>query len=274
MVVQAVPAKTRQQTKWSLWMNWRMHHIRVSKMEGEGRLADLSKDKAELAKWLSKFIVEIRRSDGKEYIGSTLHQILRGVQRHLREECSAEIDFFSDPQFRFLKGVLDSKMKQLRSHGNGTTKKHAEPISTEEEEILWGKQLLSDKDPQTLLNTMVWMCGMFFALRSGQEHRSLRSAQIELFEPPGQMPYVVYHEDVSKNNPGGINHRKVQPKQVVHYANSDPARCFVRLYKLYCSNCPKDRPKDVFYLTPRAKPDEKCWYTHEPVGHNPLGNTV
>ena len=103
MVVQAVPTKTRQQVKWSMspWMNWRMHRIKVSKTEGEcpPRLADMSKDKAELAKWLSKFIVEIQRSDGKEYIGSTLHQILCGVQHHLRGECNAEIDFFSDLQF-------------------------------------------------------------------------------------------------------------------------------------------------------------------------------
>ena len=278
MVQEAVPAKTRQQTKWAvcLWMNWRMHRIKVAQTEEDcpPRLADMSKEKAVLAKWLSNFIVEIRRSDGKEYIGSTLHQILCSIQRHLREHGNEGIDLFSDPEFRFLKSVLDSKMKKLRARGIGTTKKQAEPLSPEEEEMLWEKDLLGDKDPQTLLDTMLWMCGIYFALRSGQEHRNLRPAQIELTESAGESAYVVYHEDVSKNNPGGINHRKIKPKSVVHYASSVPERCFVRLYKLYCSKCPEGRPEHAFYLTPLAKPTENCWYSREPVGHNPLGNMV
>ena len=45
--------------------------------------------------------------------------------------------------------------------------------------------------------------------------------EFELVEAPGQTPYLKYYEDVSKNNPGGLKHRKVQSKSVVHYANSD-----------------------------------------------------
>ena len=88
-----------------------------------------------------------------------------------------------------------------------------------EEEILWERGLLGDKSQQSLLDTMVWMCGLYFALHSGQEHRSLRPGQIEPVEVPGKTPFLRYYEDVSKNNPGGLNHRKVQPKSVVHYAN-------------------------------------------------------
>lgn len=61
---------------------------------------------------------------------------------------------------------------------------------------------------------------------------------------------------------------------MVHYANPNTERCFVCLYKLYCSKCPRDRPENVFYLTPRCKPTEECWYSKEPVGHNVLGSTV
>ena len=156
----------------------------------------------------------------------------------------------------------------------GAKKKQAEPVSASEEELLWTKGLLGDKSPQNLLGTMVWMCGMYFALRSGKEHRSLRPGQIELVEVPGKTAFLRYTEDVSKNNAGGLKHRKVQPKSVVHYVNSDPSRCFVRLYKLYCSKCPQDGPENTFYLTPRSKPTDECWYSREPVGHNPLGSTV
>ena len=162
--------------------------------------------KADLSQWLSKFLVEIRRNDGKAYTGTTLHQILCGVQHHLREKTDCSIDLFSDPEFRFLKSVLDSQMKELRSQGIGA-KKRAEPVTASEEEMLWMKGLLGDKNPQTLLDTMVWMCGMYFALRSGKEHRSLRTGQIELVEVPGKKPFLRYTEGVSKNNAGGLKHK-------------------------------------------------------------------
>ena len=67
--------------------------------------------------------MEIRRNDGKPYTGNTLHQILCGVQRYLREETGSSVDFFSDGDMRFLKSVLDSQMKELRCQGVGTKKK-------------------------------------------------------------------------------------------------------------------------------------------------------
>ena len=47
---------------------------------------------------------------------------------------------------------------------------------------------------------------MCFALRSGQEHRNLQFSQIELVEPQDSdsTPYLVYYENISKNNTGGI----------------------------------------------------------------------
>ena len=249
-------------------MTWRLHRFKIAKTPDDCPSKLVEMNKVDLSKWLCKFIVEIRRNDGKPYIGTTLHQILCGLQRDLREEIDLTIDFFSDPEFRFLKSVLE---KQLRSHGVGTKKRQAEPILASEEEILWERGLLGDKSPQSLLDTMVWMCGLYFALHSGQEHRSLRPGQIELVEVPGKTPFLRYYEDVSKNNPGGLNHRKVQPKSVVHYANSNPSQCFVRLYKLYCSKCPENRPDNA---TARKRFTDECWYSREPVGHNPLGSTV
>ena len=156
-------------------------------------------------------------------------------------------------------------------------KKQAEPFSIEEEDELWKKGFLGNSSPQVLLDTMVFLCGMCFALRSGQEHRNLQFSQIELVEPQDSdsTPYLVYYENISKNNTGGIAQRKRDPKLVKHHANNtNPSRCFVRLYKEYINHCPEDRKCSAFYLTPLKKPKGSLWYGVTPVGHNTLAKTV
>ena len=74
-------------------------------------------------------------------------------------------------------------------------------LTEEEENILWEKGLLGEKKPQSLLDTMVFYCGLYFVLRSGKEHRQLRRhpCQIQLVERIGERAHLKYTEDVSKN---------------------------------------------------------------------------
>ena len=94
-------------------------------------------------------------------------------------------------------------------------------MTVEEEEMLWHRGLLGDPSSQVLLDTMVYYCGLYFALRTGKEHRQLRNSpcQIEVVERSGEKAYLWYTEDVSKNHQGGLNGRKVKPKVVLHHAN-------------------------------------------------------
>ena len=168
-------------------------------------------------------------------------------------------------------------MKRLQSLGIGA-KKQAEPL-TEVEERLWQTGQLGDHSPQALLDTAFHACmhGVYFALRSSQEHRNLRfdPAQVELIESLGQRAYLRYTEDISKNSRGGLKGRKYKPKVVTQHENVDnPDRCFVRLFRLYQSKCPDSRPKDAFYMRPLAKPKGNCWYEPCAIGHHTLHNTV
>ena len=109
--------------------------------------------------------------------------------------------------------------------------------------------------------SFVWY--MHFALRSGQEHQSLQVTQIELVEPSDASPYLIYTENFSKNNAGGISHRKVQPKRVVHHANiENPQRCLVHLYKKYLQHRPKVE-EIALYLTPLKKPKDAVCRTQK-----------
>ena len=136
---------------------------------------------------------------------------------------------------------------------------------------------LGDSNPQQLLDTIVYYCGLHFTLRSNRDHRQLRRspAQIEVLERPGERPLLRYTEDVSKNHPGGLKARNVTPKVVYHHSNLDnPEQCFVRMFKKYMSLLPPDAPARSFYLKPASKPMSTCWYSCRPVGHNPISATV
>ena len=56
--------------------------------------------------------------------------------------------------------------------------------------MLWDKGLLGIGNLQALVDIMLVMNGMYFALRSGKEHRQLRSdsCQITLYERPRSRP--------------------------------------------------------------------------------------
>ncbi len=213
---------------------------------------------------------------GKSFPPNSLFHIVSGIQRYLRFNGKPSMDFFNDPVFADFKLNLDAEMKRLQRKGLGSKKRQAEPLSFEEEQ-LWEKGLLGSTNPQALVDTMLFMNGLYFALRSGEEHRQLRfdPCQIQLFEQPAQRPYLKYTEDLYKNRPGGLKGRKTKPKVVIHHANEDnPARCFVQLFKKYNSLCPHDRPKGAFYLQPLKNPKSNCWYSIKPIGHNTLEGTV
>ena len=214
--------------------------------------------------------LEVRRQDGEPYPPQTLYQICCGLQRYVRE-LHPDFNFMKDLHLAGFQRTLDGEMKRLRSVGLGAKRRQAEPIQVSEENVLWEKGLLGCTTPQVLVNTMVFLCGLYFALRSGQEHRSLTFDQLELFEPDDGPAYLLYTENASKNNTGGLAQRKVQPKQVVHHSNtSNPERCFVQLFKKYCQHCPSVKKTSAFYLTPLKKPKGDIWFGTTPIGHNTL----
>ena len=231
----------------------------------------------QLQYWMCRFVLEVRKKEGAEFPPNTLHHICCGIMRYVRNNGNPGLDIFQDKEFAEFRAVLDSEMKRLQAAGLGSQKKQAEPITMEEEELFWQKGLLGESTPQSLLDTMVYMNGLYFALRGGKEHRDLRynPSQIQLIEKPGERPYLLYTEDISKNHPGGLRGRNVKPKIVTHHANiTNPRRCFVRLYKLYHSLCPPNRPENAYYLQPLKKPHNGCWYAPVPVGHTKLRSTI
>ena len=258
----------------NLWDAWTRYRLETT----GATIKPLSElNHKELQHWLTRFVLEVRKKDGSQFPPNSLHHICCGLMRYLRLNGQPSIDFFSDSDFADFKASLDAEMKRLQSEGTGSKTRQAEVLTEEEEELLWQKGLLGAATPQTLLDTMVFCNGLYFALRSGKEHRQLRSkpCQIELVEHPGERAFLKYTEDISKNRPGGLKGRKVKPKTVLHHANlENPERCFVRLFKQYVKLCPESQPAHAFYMKPLHQPTPSCWYSNKPLGHYTLSKTV
>ena len=147
------PTNTAKNTKWALfnfqeWTIWR------KRSHPDNPVPDniFEVDANELDKWLSRYVAETRNKKGAFYTPSTLYQLLCGLYRHIkitREDCPNFIDKKST-KFRKLHGTLDSLFRKLHESGIGRQVKHAEVISSEEEEKLWASGQLGTKTPRAL----------------------------------------------------------------------------------------------------------------------------
>ena len=194
-----------------------------------------------------------------------------GIIRFLRQNGQPEVDFKGQLYADF-QSTLDTEMKRLKQVGISSDKRQPEPLSPEEEELLWKKGILGDHSPQALLNNVFF--SMEFALLSEVEMNTdncTSRSVIQVVEKPGERAYFVYTEDSSMNNQRGLKGRKLKTKQVVHHENSaNPSRCPVWLFKLYKSLCPQVPKENAFYLQPLKKPKQNCWFSIKPVGHKIL----
>ena len=272
----AIPDKTKKDTQYciSVWEEWREHRRQTT----SSTIPPLNSiTPSELQYWLLRFIHEVRKKNGSEYPPNTLLHLCTGIVRYLRSNGHPSLDIFKDSAFAEFRSSLDAEMKRLQAKGLGSKQRQAEPITEDEEDLLWEKGLLGDHTPDALLNTVVYMNGLYFALRSGKEHRNLRHSpsQIEIVERDGERPYLLYTEDCSKNHPGGLKGRRINRKVVKHYANTTtPQKCFVRILKKYRELCPPHPKNNAFYLRPLKEPSESVWFSREPLGHNKLAKIV
>ena len=99
--------------------------------------------------------------------------------------------------FKALHNSLDSLFRDLRTNNIGTSVKHAEVFTRDEEQIMWNKGILGTTTPQSLLNAVFYLKSFFLSGR--EEHRQLCISQVvQLFN----MRHCVDTETGFKNEKG------------------------------------------------------------------------
>ena len=162
--------------------------------------------------------------------------------------------------------------------GIGKSVRKVQVLTTMEEDLLWSLGLLGMSDPETLLNTLVFVLGKGCAIRAGKVHHSLRRPPHNLHfqflhDDKGQI-FVPYSEDAGlKTNKGGLKHCKLEPNQVDVYPIGNEKRCPIRILIKYLAKLPKTSCPSL-YLQPRKKYTPFSWYQNRPAGENRLREVI
>lgn len=246
-IEESVPVKTRYKNNWAVntFTEWQKERLAKSVDTNlDINIACLTTDllamdPAILNQALERFVWEARKENSNLYPKDTLYSLVTSIQNHLRMNGRHDINFFEDPAYFTARESLNAVMIERAESGLGI-RKQCLPISIEEENMLWDQGQLGTDTPGQLLNTMIYLNGLHFALRGGNEHRKLRAKNPQITGPHSDpvtgLKYLQYCEDTSKTNCGGLKHRKSAPKRTVAYENSENKnRCIVAVYEKYTS---------------------------------------
>ena len=274
--------ETMKKVHWvrHMYTDWRQYRNNTAHLENV--LSDIedvdSLSKELLCKDICKFITEVKKVDGTEFLSRTMYDIVICLQFWL-ESNGINWKLISEDEFSDVKWTLDNVLKSRYLQGVGAKVWQAEVLTFSEEEILWSIGSLGMESPQVLLNTLVYLLGLHCALHAGKEHRSLRSipynSQFEFMKDSSGSTYVRYTEDVGlKTNKGGLKHCKVDVKSVDIYPSTNLDRCPIAVLCKYLSVLPPEHKCHALYLQPKKNYTSDVWFLDRPVGVHTLRNTV
>ena len=268
-----VPANTSKITSWSVrvFNSWREERNKRSLEQCPENL--LREPNAELLNfWLSRFVVEVRREDGKPYPPATINGILSGLYRFSKfcvptgVVCPNFMDR-KEPRFRDLTGAIQVRYRELRTEGVGAMVKHAAVVTPEEETQLWNSKVLGVHSPLALIRAVFFYVGKTFCIRGGEEQRRLKRSQFRRSYEPDCYTYV---ENGSKNRTG-VNVRDDNKVVPVFACPEAQPRCLAFLLDTYFDKFSQQSIEmDLFYLRPKKSPKTNIWYDNIPIGRDKL----
>ncbi len=159
---------------------------------------------------LRKFLTEVYKISGDEYLPCTLYQMILSIQMHCEmhkvywkllgkgSECLNDLYY-----------TLDNIMKHRTPAGLGR-KTSATVVSIDTEEKMWSKGILGDSNPRQLSDTLLYLLGINLALCRDEEHHRLCrpgfGCQLRVGKDSDGICCLIFEEDVkTKTNQGSLD---------------------------------------------------------------------
>ena len=161
-------ANTKKQYRWveGLWEKWieSLFDVEPEMFKCDLKML-LMNFPAMINDYCSKFFAEIRNKEGQVYPPKTLNYMFR-LMAAIAKENGCDYNLLVDTQFARVRCYLDNQMKTLTKKGMQKQVRKAEVVTEEMEMELYNLGILGDHCPETLLRTVYFVVGKFFALRA------------------------------------------------------------------------------------------------------------
>ncbi|XP_049751579.1 uncharacterized protein KIAA1958 homolog isoform X4 [Elephas maximus indicus] len=268
----AVSPNTTKATRYALnvWRYWCMtnglkDHTDITKIPA-----------AKLNELLENFYVTVKKSDGSDFLATSLHAIRRGLDRILK---NAGVGFsITSSTFSSSTKKLKEKLWVLSKAGmSGARSRNIVYFSLSDEEEMWQAGCLGDDSPITLLSTVVKYNSQYLNMRTLQEHADLMYGDIELLKDSQNEPYFARTDSVKRESRSSST--RVCHGKIYHEHSRGHKQCpYCLLYKyMYIHRPPTQmEAKSPFYLTARKEATDtgSVWYEEQRMGLRSLRGIV
>ncbi|XP_010841891.1 PREDICTED: uncharacterized protein KIAA1958 homolog isoform X2 [Bison bison bison] len=268
----AVSPNTTKATRYALnvWRYWCMTN-------GLKDHTDITKIPAvKLNELLENFYVTVKKSDGSDFLATSLHAIRRGLDRILK---NAGVGFsITSSTFSSSTKKLKEKLWVLSKAGmSGARSRNIVYFSVSDEEEMWQTGCLGDDSPITLLSTVVKYNSQYLNMRTLQEHADLMYGDIELLTDPQNHSYFARTDSVKRESRSAST--RVCHGKIYHEHSRGHKQCpYCLLYKyMYVHRPPTQmEAKSPFYLTARKEAADmgRVWYEEQRMGLRSLRGVV
>ncbi|XP_019372603.1 PREDICTED: uncharacterized protein KIAA1958 homolog isoform X2 [Gavialis gangeticus] len=272
LCISAVSPNTTKATLYALnvWRYWCM-------TKGLKDYMDITKIPAmKLNELLEDFYITVKKTDGSDFLATSLHAIRRGLDRILK---NAGVGFsITSSTFSSSTKKLKEKLRVLSKAGmSGARSRNIVYFSLSDEEEMWRTGCLGDDNPVALLSTVVKYNSQYLNMRTLQEHADLMFGDIELLKDSQNRPFFARTDSVKREN--RVSSNKVCYGQIYHEHSKGHKLCpYCLLYKyMYIHRPPSQmEAKSPFYLTARKEISGmgNVWYEEQRMGLRSLRGVV
>ncbi|XP_038259190.1 uncharacterized protein KIAA1958 homolog isoform X2 [Dermochelys coriacea] len=272
LCISAVSPNTTKATLYALnvWRYWCM-------TKGLKDYMDITKIPAsKLNELLEDFYITVKKTDGSDFLATSLHAIRRGLDRILK---NAGVGFsITSSTFTSSTKKLKEKLRVLSKAGmSGARSRNIVYFSLSDEEEMWRTGCLGDESPVALLSTVVKYNSQYLNMRTLQEHADLMYGDIELLKDSQNRPFFARTDSVKREH--RVSSNKVCFGQIYHEHSKGHKLCpYCLLYKyMYIHRPPTQmEAKSPFYLTARKEISGmgNVWYEEQRMGLRSLRGVV